>query len=33
MISYYGSKISDNLTKTPEGFLICHNVPGSVAKF
>lgn len=27
MISYYGSKISDNLTKTPEGFLICHNVP------
>jgi len=25
--AYYGSKISNNLTKTPEGFLICHNVP------
>ena len=25
--AYYGSKISDNRTKTPEGFLICHNVP------
>lgn len=25
--AYYGSKISDNMTKTPEGFLICHNVP------
>lgn len=24
---YYGSKISDNLSETPEGFLICHNVP------
>ena len=27
MITYYGSKISDNITKTPEGYLICHNVP------
>lgn len=27
MITYYGSKISDNMTKTPEGYLICHNVP------
>lgn len=25
--AYYGSQISDNMTKTPEGFLICHNVP------
>lgn len=25
--AYYGSKISNNMTKTPEGFLICHNVP------
>ena len=25
--SYYGSRISDNIAKTPEGFLICHNVP------
>lgn len=24
---YYGSRISDNLSSTPEGFLICHNVP------
>jgi hypothetical protein len=24
---YYGSKISDNLSTSPEGFLICHNVP------
>jgi len=27
VIMYYGSKISDNMTKTPEGYLICHNVP------
>lgn len=27
MIAYYGSKISEHMTKTPEGFLICHNVP------
>lgn len=25
--AYYGSRISENRTKTPEGFLICHNVP------
>jgi hypothetical protein len=25
--SYYGSRISENTTKTPEGFRICHNVP------
>ncbi len=24
---YYGSRISDNLSTSPEGFLICHNVP------
>lgn len=27
MIAYYGSKISEHMTKTPEGFLICHDVP------
>lgn len=26
-VSYYGSKISDNMVKTPEGYLICRNVP------
>lgn len=26
-VTYYGSKISDNITETPEGYLICHNVP------
>ena len=26
-VAYYGSKISPHLTKTPEGFLICHDVP------
>ncbi|WP_270215122.1 DUF2213 domain-containing protein [Clostridium butyricum] len=25
--AFFGSKISNNMTKTPEGFLICHNVP------
>jgi hypothetical protein len=25
--AYYASQISDNMSKTPEGFLICHNVP------
>lgn len=25
--AYYGSRISANMTKTPENFLICHNVP------
>jgi len=24
---YYASKISDNISKTPEGFLLCRNVP------
>lgn len=27
MRAFYGSRISENMTKTPEGFLICHNVP------
>lgn len=27
MIAYYGSKISQHMTRTPEGFLICHGVP------
>lgn len=27
MKAYYGSRISPNMTETPEGFLICHNVP------
>jgi len=26
-IAYYATKISDNISKTPEGFLIAHNVP------
>lgn len=25
--AFYGSRISENMTRTPEGFLICHNVP------
>lgn len=25
--AYYGSRISENMTETPEGFLVCHNVP------
>lgn len=25
--AFYGSRISDNIAKTPEGFLICYNVP------
>lgn len=24
---YYGSRLSENITRTPEGFLICRNVP------
>ena len=24
---YYGSKLSEHMTKTPDGFLICHSVP------
>ncbi|HBC94379.1 MAG TPA: hypothetical protein DCZ10_16135 [Pelotomaculum sp.] len=27
MKAYYGSRISPNMTETPEGFLVCHNVP------
>ena len=27
MIAYYGSKISKHMTQTPEGFLICRDVP------
>lgn len=27
MKAFYGSKISPNMTVTPDGFLICHNVP------
>lgn len=27
MKAYYGSRFSPNMTKTPEGFLVCHNVP------
>lgn len=27
MIAYYGSQISPHMTQTPEGFLICHDVP------
>lgn len=26
-IAYYGSRISPHMTKTPEGYLICHDVP------
>ena len=25
-MQYYGTKLSDNITETPEGFLICHDV-------
>lgn len=27
MIHYFGAKISENMSKTPEGYLICRNVP------
>ena len=27
MLAYYGSSISGNMVRTPEGFLICRNVP------
>ena len=27
MRAFYGDRFSPNMTKTPEGFLICHNVP------
>lgn len=26
-IAYYGARISPHMTRTPEGFLICHDVP------
>ena len=27
MIAYYGSALSPNMDRTPEGYLICRNVP------
>jgi len=27
LLAFYGTRFSPNMTKTPEGFLICHNVP------
>ena len=27
MRAFYGSRFSPHMTKTPEGFLICHSVP------
>ena len=27
MIYYFGSKLSDNISETPEGYLVCRNVP------
>jgi hypothetical protein len=27
MKAFYGSRISENMTLTPDGFLVCHNVP------
>lgn len=27
MRAFYGDRFSPNMTKTPEGFLVCHNVP------
>lgn len=27
MKAYYGNRFSPNMTKTPEGFIVCHNVP------
>lgn len=27
MKAYYGNRFSPNMTKTPEGYLVCHNVP------
>ena len=26
-LAYYGARISPHMTKTPEGYLICHDVP------
>ena len=27
MLAYYGDRISPHMTDTPEGYLICHDVP------
>ncbi len=27
MKKYFATQLSDNISKTPEGFLICYNVP------
>ena len=27
MLAYYGTKISEHMTDTPEGYLICWDVP------
>lgn len=27
MLAFYGSRISEHMTKTPEGYLVCHSVP------
>lgn len=27
MLAYYGDRISEHMTETPEGYLICHDVP------
>ena len=27
MLAYYGTKISPHMTDTPEGYLVCHDVP------
>ena len=27
MLAYYATRISEHMSRTPEGFLICHNVP------
>ena len=27
MRAFYGSRFSPHMTRTPEGFLICHSVP------
>ncbi len=27
MLAFYGSRISEHMTETPEGFLVCHHVP------
>lgn len=27
MLAYYGTRLSEHMTRTPEGFLICRDVP------